>query len=114
MRPPRLTPAGAILPVLNRAAGRRQLFHPDPDHARSEYTLEHAPKRAARVLRNEFLALPDDWRERINEPLSETEAQELRGCVVRGQPFGSPKWKDDMVGRLRLGSRLATAATPSE
>ena len=68
----------------------------------SAWNRVHAPARAARLLRNDFLPLPSDWLERINEPLACDEDERLRTCIRRGDPFGSPHWQQAHAHRLGL------------
>lgn len=64
----------------------------------SAWNRAHAPQRAARLLRNTFLGIPDDWLEHVNEPLSHADEDSVRTCVRRGQPFGSVGWQPGVPG----------------
>jgi len=42
----------------------------------------------------------------VNQPQSDAELEALRGCVVRGQPYGSKPWVERAAKKLGLESTL--------
>jgi putative transposase len=55
---------------------------------------------------------PPDWTAFINETESAEQLQQLRRCVVRGAPFGSPRWSRLAAARLGLESSLRPRGRP--
>ncbi len=48
------------------------------------------------------MARPDDWLQRVNSPLTDSELEAIRKCAQRGQPFGGQNWIEQLVQRLGL------------
>jgi putative transposase len=55
---------------------------------------------------------PDNWIARVNEPLTANEMLEIRRCIVRGTPFGSPDWISTTAERLGLKHTLRPVGRP--
>jgi putative transposase len=55
---------------------------------------------------------PDDWIDRVNEPLTASEMAAIRRCIVRGTPFGSPDWVQNTAERLQLNHTLRSVGRP--
>jgi putative transposase len=67
----------------------------------------------ARALLSEWpIPRPRDWVQRVNRPENQAELEALRRCVVRGSPFGSPRWMERTVKRLGLESTLRPRGRP--
>ena len=45
-----------------------------------------------------------NWLERVNRVLSEKEAERLKPCIARGQPFGEADWVESTARRTNLES----------
>lgn len=58
------------------------------------------------------VARPNDWLARVNQPLTGAELKAIRGCAVRGRPYGSDSWVDSTSKRLGLESTLRAAGRP--
>lgn len=57
---------------------------------------------------------PDDWLLHVNGVESDEELTELRLCVNRGQPFGTPAWTQATVSRLGLESTVRKRGRPAK
>jgi putative transposase len=66
------------------------------------------------VLREGPLALPDNWLDLVNEPLTEKSLQTIRQGVERGRPFGSALWIEKTARRLHLSSTLRPRGRPKK
>jgi putative transposase len=53
---------------------------------------------------------PPDWPERVNRPIADL--ADIRDCVTRGRPFGSPVWTSRAVARHGLGFTLRPRGRP--
>jgi len=60
------------------------------------------------------LPLPRDWVARVNRPQSAKELEALRQSVNRGQPFGSPAWREKTSTRLGLQSTFRHRGRPKK
>jgi putative transposase len=58
------------------------------------------------------VAPPANWTAIINRPQTPAEETRLRESVVRGKPFGSPRWTLTTAARLRLQSTLRPRGRP--
>jgi len=58
------------------------------------------------------VALPEDWVDWVNEPLTETELSQLRASVNRGTPYGSKLWVKRTASLLGLQSTLRRRGRP--
>ncbi len=63
------------------------------------------------------LPCPRGWMKYVNDPETEVELNALRrcvnrGCVKRGQPFGSDRWIEETAQQLNLESTLRTPGRP--
>ncbi len=56
--------------------------------------------------------LPSYWRQFTNDPQTAVELAEIRACVNRQRPFGSPDWVVNQVGALGLESSLRSVGRP--
>jgi putative transposase len=55
---------------------------------------------------------PEDWLERVNEPLTSAELTAIRQCLVRGSPFGSSRWTRQIARKLGLQHTLRATGRP--
>lgn len=55
---------------------------------------------------------PANWPEWVNEPQSEAELEALRGCVLRGRPYGDDGWAAKAAASLGLSSTLRSPGRP--
>ena len=60
------------------------------------------------------LPLPRGWVARVNRPQSAKELEALRQSVNRGQPFGSPAWREKTSTRLGLQSTFRHRGRPKK
>ncbi len=58
------------------------------------------------------VARPDDWLERVNQPLTGAEIKALRRCAERGRPYGSGPWIDATAKQLGLQITLRSPGRP--
>jgi putative transposase len=58
------------------------------------------------------VALPADWTELVNQPLTEDELAALRNCVNRQRPFGEEQWVTRTAADLCLGQSLSSLGRP--
>jgi len=55
---------------------------------------------------------PRNWISWINRELNDEQAEEIRTCVERGRPFGSPSWLRKTANRLGLAFTLRGPGRP--
>jgi putative transposase len=55
---------------------------------------------------------PRDWSALVNRPQTPAEEKRLRESVIRGRPFGTPRWTITTAKRLRLKSTLRPRGRP--
>ena len=55
---------------------------------------------------------PRHWIDHVNEAQTEAELQAIRRSVIRGQPFGSPTWTEQVAKRLGLQSAIRPRGRP--
>ena len=55
---------------------------------------------------------PRNWKQTVNTPLSEAEAETLRRCIKRGTPFGNKAWTTRTATRLDLQATLNPIGRP--
>jgi putative transposase len=58
------------------------------------------------------MARPADWLQRVDEPQTEAEVEQLRTCTRRGRPFGSSPWTTRTARRLGLEASLRPLGRP--
>jgi putative transposase len=58
------------------------------------------------------MALPDDWLAVVNCGQTEKEESAIRGCILRGRPFGDDSWVEQAARRLKLESTLRSVGRP--
>jgi putative transposase len=68
--------------------------------------------RAAGLLDEGPVALPDDWPGPVHGVQTEAELAALRRSVVRGSPFGDASWVERTADRLGLGATLRPQGRP--
>lgn len=66
------------------------------------------------LLHSGPLPLPKDWVARVNRPQTEAELAAVRQAVVRGRPFGSSGWEQQMAARLGLEYTLRPRGRPKK
>ncbi len=57
---------------------------------------------------------PSGWLERVNEPLSEAELEQVRRASGRGRPYGDPAWVEKMTEQFGLESTLRSRGRPKK
>jgi len=55
-----------------------------------------------------------NWRDRVNQPLSDKELNAVRWSVKRGSPFGNETWVESIARRLDLESTLRPRGRPKK
>lgn len=68
----------------------------------SAWGYPHAADRRTLPLSQWPVARPNDWLNRVNQPLTQTEIEALRRCVDRGRPYGRESWVDHATATLDL------------
>ena len=58
------------------------------------------------------VALPEDWRAFVHQPLTDAELERVRKSISRGGPFGDPAWTRGTAERLGLLSTLRGRGRP--
>lgn len=70
------------------------------------------PERGPQLLSPWPIPRPDDWVQRVNTALSDSELEAVRKCTQRGQPFGSSSWIQETVQRLGLQTTMRPRGRP--
>jgi len=78
----------------------------------SLWRRQNDPAWADRVLHRWPVTMPGDWVRRVNRPMRKAELEALRRCVQRGCPYGSERWTQSTVTRLRLESTQRPQGRP--
>ncbi len=55
---------------------------------------------------------PDDWIERVNQPMTNEELRAIRQSIARGRPFGTPEWTLETARQLGLEHTLRSPGRP--
>lgn len=58
------------------------------------------------------LKLPENWDKYVTEPLTEKELENIRRCVARQAPFGTPSWQLKVALETGLESTLRPRGRP--
>ncbi|MEW6250847.1 MAG: transposase [Planctomycetota bacterium] len=74
--------------------------------------LRPNPMPQAPVLSVWPVDAPDNWVERVNRPETLAELDELRECLKRGRPYGSPAWQATTAEQLGLDSSFHPRGRP--
>ncbi len=73
----------------------------------------HSGSRKQKALLSAWpVSRPRQWQRLVNQPQSDAELEALRGCVVRGQPYGSKPWVERAAKKLGLESTLRARGRP--
>jgi putative transposase len=72
----------------------------------------HKPERDPRRLTPWPITRPPRWAERVNQPLSAPELQQVRTSVNWGTPFGDETWVHRIAQKLNLHSTLRPPGRP--
>ena len=72
----------------------------------------HGTPEQRSLLSDWPVSRPRQWVEQANRPQSDTEANAIRQCVARGQPFGSETWSHQTAIDLGLESTLRPRGRP--
>ena len=64
------------------------------------------------ALASSPVTLPTNWIDYVNAPQSATEVAEIRNCVNRQAPFGSPDWSAQKAAEFALEQSLAPLGRP--
>jgi hypothetical protein len=102
--------AGYVYHVLNRAVGRAILFRKSADYAAFEEILPH--ETDVPWLSKWPMAIPPKWGAIVNRPQREAELLALRRIVLRGAPYGDPRWQKQTAAVLGLQSALRRPGRP--
>ena len=60
------------------------------------------------------IAIPVDWLQRVQSPLSQEILDRLENCVERGCPYGDASWVQKIVAKLKLESTLRPRGRPKK
>ncbi len=55
---------------------------------------------------------PDNWTDRVNQPLTASEAAAIDRCIRRGRPLGTTTWTRDTADQLGLNHTLRGCGRP--
>jgi putative transposase len=58
------------------------------------------------------IAVPDDWEQCVNAPLTDADLDACRLSVTRGRPFGGPVWQAHTARQLGLDATLRPRGRP--
>ncbi len=64
------------------------------------------------ILSDWPLERPRDWMRLVNEVMSESELEKLRGCIARNRPYGGEFWQADVARKLGLSPTLPNEGRP--
>jgi putative transposase len=64
------------------------------------------------ILSDWPLARPRNWMRLVNEVMSESEVEKLRGCIARNRPYGGESWQADVARKLGLSHTLRNEGRP--
>ena len=111
----RATPGGYVYHVLNRSVAGLPLFRKEADCGGLALAVFGHGVRGARscaILSDWPLERPRDWMRLVNEVMSESDVEKLRGCIARNRPYGGEFWQADVARKLGLSHTLPTKAGP--
>ena len=57
---------------------------------------------------------PEGWIEIVNHQNGATETEEIKSCIRRGTPYGSPEWREQMGTRLGLMGTIRPIGRPKK
>jgi putative transposase len=80
----------------------------------SAWRRHHGDDDERAILSRWPLAMPDQWLAVINRLQREGEVDALRRCVLKGTPYGSPRWVQQSAVRLGLESTLRPRGRPKK
>jgi putative transposase len=60
------------------------------------------------------LALPMDWTDYVDKPITESELERVRSSVNRQTPFGNVQWQQRVCAELGLESTMRTQGRPKK
>ena len=92
-RRPRVALGGLAYHVMNRVAGRQELFEDEAD------CPVHRPR---------------GWLRTVNLPQHQRELDRLRSCIRRGRPYGDDAWVRRTAAKLGLESTLRPVGRPKK
>jgi putative transposase len=78
----------------------------------SQYLRLRDPVRATAWLTDWPVTMPSDWNQWVQEPQTESELKAIRRAVVRGCPYGTPRWQERTAHRLGLEATLRPVGRP--
>jgi putative transposase len=102
----------AVLRYVERNALRAGLVPRAEDWAWSSLEDRVQGGEAARWLHPGPVPVPERWRRWVNEPQTEAELAAVRTSVVRGRPYGSEAWVEEVVKRLGLQATVRPRGRP--
>lgn len=74
----------------------------------------HGDDEARALLSKWPVRIPDDWRRHVNRPQNERELEALRRAIVRGSPYGGPRWTKRVAAELDLETTLRPRGRPKK
>ncbi|MEK7070474.1 MAG: transposase [Patescibacteria group bacterium] len=80
----------------------------------SLYVREKGNTNQKKILDSLPVDLPVNYIKTINEMCNEDVLESIRYSVLKGKPFGSVKWTDDMIEMYKLGSTLRQPGRPKK
>jgi putative transposase len=57
---------------------------------------------------------PSNWIELVNQPLTDSELHDVRSCIRRGSPLGTPEWTRQTAEELGLRHTLRPPGRPAK
>ena len=69
---------------------------------RSLWLRLRADSKAKAILSDWPVAMPPNWVEWVNEPISASEVAAIRQCLARGSPYGSDPWSQQTAAELGI------------
>jgi len=82
------------------------------EHWRWGSLWRRVERRRAPLLTDWPLSESPLWPEHVNQPHTEAELAEIRRCVQRASPFGSPGWVEQTAEKLGLLSTIRSRGRP--
>lgn len=80
----------------------------------SLWRSRNGPLSSGPVLHPWPVSRPSAWLEYVNEKPPAQETEDLRRCARRSQPYGDPKWVEQVAAELGLDSTLRPRGRPKK
>ncbi len=75
---------------------------------------EHGTAEHKQLLSRWPLPKPRQWKQYVNDPVTQSETQALRHSVKRGTPYGGSDWVESTVAKLGLQSTTRSRGRPKK